>query len=378
VTSDAKWAVACSAITFALTSIMVLMQLHPVSAVLVTNNKLEGVICIILVAFWSGIVSIVSDAENNLAVRSSNNNECNNTVLNGNLYYFSWASFVTSISLLVSYLRSVFGVDLLSAASNRGRRLDLWGGMLACSLVVMGSSANIFQIDCKPVIVQELEVYCTRCKFGISVGTIGSFFAIVVVGMKLVTAAAPFVFEGFLSLILAILNACGVAFITVRLVAYVCVSLARFLQSAWARKKSIPKVYIYVCSLACYFFVLLCILPVRRWTWLGNVSFQSLTFNHDYSSMAGSAARKTDTLFLRPSLDFVCILSLCVCLCVSRGNLYYFSWASFLVSVSILASCYEDLTGGSVAQQANDSDAEKAANGEIQIESLPPGSDQEY
>ena len=195
---------------------MVLMQLHPVCSVMVTNNKLEGVVCIILVAFWSGIVSIVSDAENNLAVRSSNNNECNNTVLNGNLYYFSWASFVTSISLLVSYLRSVFGLDLLAAASSRGRRLELWGGMLACSLVVMGSSANIFQIDCKPVTPTELQVYCTRCKFGISIGTIGSFFAIVVVALKLVTAAGPFVFEGALSLILAILNACGVAFITVR------------------------------------------------------------------------------------------------------------------------------------------------------------------
>jgi hypothetical protein len=56
--------------------------------------------------------------------------------------------------------------------------------------------------------------------------------------------------------------------------------------------------------------------------------------------------------------------------------LYYFSWASFLVSIGILASCYEELTGGNAAQQQNDSDAEKAANGEIQIESLPPGSDE--
>ena len=213
-TSDAKWAVACSSITFALTAVMVGMQLHPLYGSMVTNNKLEGVICITLVAFWSGIVSIVSDASNNLAVRHSLNGECNNTVLNGNLYYFSWASFVTSICLLVSNLRSVFGVDLVGEVKNRSQRLELWSGMLACSLVVMGASSNIFQIDCKPV-QTGLDVYCTRCKYGISIGVIGSFFAITVVGMKLVTSTAPFVFEGALALIIAILDGCGVAFITV-------------------------------------------------------------------------------------------------------------------------------------------------------------------
>jgi len=51
VTADAKWAVACSAITFSLTALMVLFQLSPVYAGFVTNNKLEGVVCIVLVAF---------------------------------------------------------------------------------------------------------------------------------------------------------------------------------------------------------------------------------------------------------------------------------------------------------------------------------------
>ena len=194
---------------------MVVMQLSPTYGSMVTNNKLEGVVCIVLVAFWSGIVSIVSDANNNLAVRHATNGECNNTVLNGNLYYFSWAAFVTSICLLVSYLRSVFGVDLVGSVTNRSQRLELWSGMLACALVVMGASSNILQIDCKPT-QDGLDTYCSRTKFAISVGTIGSFFSLMVVGMKLMTATAPFVFEGVLSLILAVLNGCGVALITVR------------------------------------------------------------------------------------------------------------------------------------------------------------------
>lgn len=193
---------------------MVLAQLHPMYGAMVTNNKVEGVICVILVAFWSGIVSIVSDANNNLAVRHSTNGECNNTVLNGNLYYFSWAAFVTSICLLVSYLRSAFGVDVVDEVKNRSQRLELWSGKLACALVVMGSSTNIFTIDCKPV-QDGLDVYCTRCKFGISLGVIGVVFAVLVVGMKLITSTAPFVFEGALGLVLAILDGAGVGFITV-------------------------------------------------------------------------------------------------------------------------------------------------------------------
>jgi len=286
VTADAKWAVACSAITFSLTALMVLFQLSPVYAGFVTNNKLEGVVCIVLVAFWSGIVSIVSNANNNLAVQHSTNNECNNTVLNGNLYYFSWAAFVTSISLFVSYLRSVFGVDLVGSVTNRSQRLELWSGMLACALVVMGASSNILQIDCKPV-VDGLDVYCSRTKFGVAIGSIGAFLSIMVVGMKLVTSTAPFVFEGVLALILTILNCCGVAFIT-------------------------------------------------------------------STKGPGSAI----------------------------GNLYYFTWFSFLVSVSIVASCYSEMTGGSEpsGNSSNNNgieDADKAANGEIQVESLPPSSDQE-
>lgn len=212
-TSDANWAVACSSMTFIFTTLMVLFQLHPIYSGLVTNNKLEGVICILMAAFWAGTVSIVSDANNNLAVRHTSDGECNNTVLNGNLYYFSWGGFVCSIVLLVSYLRSVFGVDLVGEVKNRSSRLELWSGMLACALVVMGASSNIFQIDCKPM-VEDLDTYCRRCKLGISAGTIGAFISLLVVGMKLVTRTAPFVFEGALALLLAILDGFAVAYIT--------------------------------------------------------------------------------------------------------------------------------------------------------------------
>jgi hypothetical protein len=124
----------------------------------------------------------------------------------------SWAGFVTSILLVVSYLRGVFGVDLVGEVKNRAARLTLWGGFLACQLVVMGASANIFDKDCANV--DSSSSYCKRTKFGIALGAIGTAFALGVVAMKMLTSVAPFVVEGTLALILCIMNGFGVAFIT--------------------------------------------------------------------------------------------------------------------------------------------------------------------
>jgi len=149
----------------------------------------------------------VANAATGLAVDSKKDN----TIVNGNLYYFSWAGFVTSILLVVSYLRGVFGVDVYGEVQNRAARLTLWAGFLACQLVVMGSSANILGEDCSS---DTNSSYCRRTRFGIAVGAIGTIFCLGVVAMKMLTRIAPFVVEGVLALFLCILNGFGVAFLT--------------------------------------------------------------------------------------------------------------------------------------------------------------------
>lgn len=201
-----KWAVACSAITFAFTTIMVLLQLHPVSSMFVVGTKIEGIICIILLAFWAATVAIVSDASHGLAVNEDG------AVQNGNLYYFSWAGFVMAILLTISYLRGVFGVDLAGEMQNRSARLMTWSGLLASSLIVLGACANIFDQQCSPQV--ETDTYCTRTKYGLSLGAVATTFSLAVVGLKLATTAAPFVVEGAFSFILTVMYAFGVAFIT--------------------------------------------------------------------------------------------------------------------------------------------------------------------
>ena len=86
VTSANRYAVACSIVTFCLTTVVVIMQLFPVTSVMFVGTKIEGVLTIVLVIFWAAIVSIVTDAGDGLALPENASNQ----VQNANLYFFGW------------------------------------------------------------------------------------------------------------------------------------------------------------------------------------------------------------------------------------------------------------------------------------------------
>lgn len=205
--SNQGWAIALSSITCALCAIIVIMQLHPIGSALIVGTKVEGVVILLLVGFWAATVSIISDARNMLSV------DADGKVKNGNLYYFSWAGFVCSVILLISYLRAIFGVDLAGELRNRSERLTVWSALLAAQLVVMGASANIYDLYCSPN-TTKADAYCSRTTFGIVAGVIGTLICLAVVGMKIAASAVPFVGECFAALVLTIMNAFVVAYLT--------------------------------------------------------------------------------------------------------------------------------------------------------------------
>lgn len=201
-----KWALACSIITSVVTFLIVTLQLNSVTSTLVVGTKIEGFVILILVAFWSATVAVVSDPHNGLAVNSDN------AVVFGNLYYFSWAGFVTSITLTGSYLRSAFHVDVAGTVRTRSARLNQWSALLAFSLVVMGTGANIFDADCR--MDGRDGRWCRRTALAVSLGCVGTVVSLLVVGLKVATATAPFVLEVFSSFVLFVAWGVGVAYIT--------------------------------------------------------------------------------------------------------------------------------------------------------------------
>jgi hypothetical protein len=210
VPAAAKWAVACATISFILTLLVVIGHMIPLTANIFVGTMVEGVLTFILICFWAATVSIVTNASNGLSVSET---DATNQVSNGNLYYFSWAGFVTSIVIMVDYLRSSMGVDVVGEMRNRSARLTLWAGLLAASLVVMGSSARVYSESCSSDSFYAAS-YCKRTKFGIALGTITMVLAVVVVALKLCLSASSFFIEFVSAFLLAIMNAFGVAYIT--------------------------------------------------------------------------------------------------------------------------------------------------------------------
>ena len=57
-TANARWAVFCSAFSFTVTGIVTVMHLSPMLSDFIIGTKLEGIITIVLAAFWAATVSV--------------------------------------------------------------------------------------------------------------------------------------------------------------------------------------------------------------------------------------------------------------------------------------------------------------------------------
>lgn len=201
-----KWAVVCSCMTFGITMCVLILHMYPLTAIFIVSTKLEGFIICLLISFWAATAEIVSNSENGLSVNGSG------AVVFGNLYYFSWAGFVCSITLFVSYLRSVYHIDMAEELRARSKRLILWTLLMVFCMIMMGSSANILDEIC--IGDDKATSYCKRTDFAVVISTMGVILSLIMMGLKISIVSPPFWFEQISSVVLFLSFAVGVAFIT--------------------------------------------------------------------------------------------------------------------------------------------------------------------
>jgi hypothetical protein len=100
-------------------------------------------------------------------------------ILNANLFFFSWASFITTIAIFIGYGQETSKVDLIANASPKAA---YWAGICVSSLIVLASSTQTFvkgvtilgQIfDCQDG-TDHSTLYCERLKFSMSLGVISA------------------------------------------------------------------------------------------------------------------------------------------------------------------------------------------------------------
>lgn len=206
-TSQQSWALACSSITLIITLAAVLVHLSAKYSSIFVGTKLEGLICLILIAFWASTVAVVTNPNNGLACES------NGAVSNGNLYYFTWAGLFCSVILTTSFIKSVHHLDLNGEMRDRATRLRLWSSMTFCSLVSMGSSARYFDDNCRYGAYVG-PTFCRRSIFGITIGAISTILSLYVVAMKVMTRRTFFVVETVFAAGMVVVWSFGVALIT--------------------------------------------------------------------------------------------------------------------------------------------------------------------
>jgi hypothetical protein len=215
VTPSNRYIVACSIVTFILTAIIVAGHFSPVASTIFVGTKVEGVVTIVLVAFWTAIVAVNTQAADGLAPVG----ESSNAVENGNLYYFSWGGFILSVVLFVSFLRDAFGVDMVGHARQHGVRLQWWAALLAASVVVLGSASQVLSQDCHGEEAVGSAKYCRKTKWAIS----GGFFNMLLCGLVItakvfkyttIEAATPFLLEMAVSIFLTVINVFVVGYVT--------------------------------------------------------------------------------------------------------------------------------------------------------------------
>jgi uncharacterized membrane protein YczE len=171
----------------------------------------ETIAVLLLVGFWAGGLPTIMNPSNNIAVSTASGIFAP-FVQNANLYFFSWLSFGATVLLAASLAQEKSGVDL-AGETIRKPKVALWYGLMASSLVVMGTAVRALRSsNCD---LNDDNEYCRRSKFAISMGVIGFFIAGCLAWATLRTAGVmPLLGEAFFTAVQVALWSFGVGYVT--------------------------------------------------------------------------------------------------------------------------------------------------------------------
>lgn len=129
--------------------------------------------------------------------------------LNGNLYFFAWFSLIASFVLWFQYLMSAYKVGGdEESRKNKNHSPLLWAGACFSSFVVMVAAVRLYMTD---GVCDESDALCKRTKFAVSLGTVSAFVSM---GHMAVGHMCTSMMDMILSVVMLILWAFGVSYIT--------------------------------------------------------------------------------------------------------------------------------------------------------------------
>jgi len=199
-----KWSISCAAITMSIAVIIAVM--YKFKSNLVIGTDVERCCTAVSAILWIIFLAIGFHDAVFLDMKDLFEKTNEVSVLNANIYYFSWISFFASVYLLADLL-----VEELDLSKVLKKRFTKWFGLLAFSLVVMSSSISYFQNFCP-----EKSESCSRSKLAMLVGLINSFLSLLAVLLLSTTFLEKFqlYIETCLSFLTTVICAVTVGYIT--------------------------------------------------------------------------------------------------------------------------------------------------------------------
>lgn len=188
------------------------------------NTKNELYMIATLLLLWTVLVAVVTSPTTGLAV------EDDGAVALANLYYFTWAGFITGVVLLASYAESSFGINVRASFqtsnANHNTRMQsenikapsmafiFWSSLMATSLIVMGTAADIYNRNCEVQVDMKEQPFCSRTVFAITTSVMSTIVCLLVITAKMLYLTVPFLAEVFLCIVLLFLYGFEVLYAT--------------------------------------------------------------------------------------------------------------------------------------------------------------------
>ena len=170
------------------------------------NGKpyIEGIVGVELLALWSAAIAIIQNPKNLLATVANISTKSEN-IKNANLYFFSWASFLSVVFVCASLAQQVKLFDVRTIP----QKLLSWYLLLVSSVVVLGTSSNVVKDACA---IND-ELLCNRTRYATSIGVIVAFLSLLQISMSHIGKHSKWMEMSF-SVIALVLFSVGVGYIT--------------------------------------------------------------------------------------------------------------------------------------------------------------------
>jgi len=171
-----KWAVSGVSVPLALSSLAVFANL--VLKKKFIGTVVEGGFALLTCGFWAAVLPAILNPDKGLAVWNVSLGVDDNTVTsfnairNPNLFFFAWASFIASFSLLFDFIKKSLNL--------KGVQVRSWGGLTMTSFVVMIAATRQFkQLNCDFDVDNFLDGPCKRTKLAIGLGAIATLVGLI-------------------------------------------------------------------------------------------------------------------------------------------------------------------------------------------------------